>query len=114
MNLLLNIPMFIIGWKLLGKRVFIYTVIGTVAVSILLKVFMIYQIDFHMQDDMVLVALFAGLFIGVGLGIILDMVEQLVESILSHVLHISISDGVWEKQCSFSMHLLFTFMDCVS
>ena len=39
MNLVLNIPMFIIGWKLLGKLVFIYTVIGTVAVSIFIKVF---------------------------------------------------------------------------
>ena len=70
MNLLLNIPMFIIGWKLLGKLVFVYTVIGTVAVSIFIKVFMVYQIDIHMKDDLVLVALFAGLFIGIGLGII--------------------------------------------
>ena len=70
MNLILNIPMFIIGWKLLGKRVFIYTVIGTVAVSVFIKVFMIYQIDIHLKDDMFLVALFAGVFIGIGLGII--------------------------------------------
>lgn len=70
MNLLLNIPMFAIGWKLLGRLVFIYTVIGTVAVSIFLKIFMIYQIDIHMKDDMLLVALFAGVFIGIGLGII--------------------------------------------
>ena len=70
MNLLLNIPMFIIGWKLLGKKVFVYTVIGTFAVSIFLKVFMIYQIDIHLKDDMFLVSLFAGLFIGIGLGII--------------------------------------------
>lgn len=70
MNLLLNIPMFIIGWKLLGKKVFIYTVIGTVAVSVFLKIFMVNQIDIHLKDDMFLVALFAGLFIGVGLGII--------------------------------------------
>lgn len=70
MNLVLNIPMFIIGWKLLGKRVFIYTVIGTVAVSVFLKVFMIYQIDIHLKDDLFLVALFAGVFIGIGLGII--------------------------------------------
>lgn len=70
MNLLLNIPMFVIGWKLLGRLVFFYTVIGTVAVSIFIKIFMIYQIDTKMQDDLVLVALFAGLFIGVGLGII--------------------------------------------
>ncbi len=70
MNLVLNIPMFIIGWKLLGKRVFIYTVIGTVAVSVFIKVFMIYQIDIHLKDDLFLVALFAGVFIGIGLGII--------------------------------------------
>lgn len=70
MNLVLNIPMFIIGWKLLGKRVFIYTVIGTVAVSVFLKIFMANQIDIQLQDDMFLVALFAGVFIGVGLGII--------------------------------------------
>lgn len=70
MNLVLNIPMFIIGWKLLGKRVFIYTMIGTVAVSVFIKVFMIYQIDIHLKDDLFLVALFAGVFIGIGLGII--------------------------------------------
>lgn len=70
MNLVLNIPMFIIGWKLLGKRVFIYTVIGTVAVSVFIKIFMIYQIDIHLKDDLFLVALFAGVFIGIGLGII--------------------------------------------
>ncbi|WP_318617355.1 YitT family protein [Sporosarcina sp. YIM B06819] len=70
MNLVLNIPMFIIGWKLLGKRVFIYTVIGTIAVSIFIKVFMVYQIDIHLKDDLLLVALFAGVFIGIGLGII--------------------------------------------
>lgn len=70
MNLILNIPMFIIGWKLLGKKVFVYTVIGTIAVSVFLKVFMIYQIDIHLKDDMLLVALFAGVFIGIGLGII--------------------------------------------
>lgn len=70
MNLVLNIPMFIIGWKLLGKRVFIYTVIGTVAVSVFIKIFMVYQIDIHLKDDLFLVALFAGVFIGIGLGII--------------------------------------------
>lgn len=70
MNLILNIPMFIIGWRMLGKRVFIYTVIGTVAVSIFIELFMKYEIDIHLKDDMFLVALFAGVFIGVGLGIV--------------------------------------------
>ncbi|GKV67964.1 membrane protein [Sporosarcina sp. NCCP-2716] len=70
MNLVLNIPMFFIGWRMLGKRIFTYTVVGTIAVSVFLRVFMKYQIDIHMKDDMFLVALFAGVFVGVGLGII--------------------------------------------
>ncbi|WP_040228373.1 YitT family protein [Bhargavaea cecembensis] len=70
MNLVLNIPMFFIGWKLLGRKPFVYTVIGTVAVSIFLKVFTIYQFEVGLQNDMFLVALFAGIFIGIGLGII--------------------------------------------
>jgi uncharacterized membrane-anchored protein YitT (DUF2179 family) len=70
MNLILNIPMFIIGWRLLGKRVFIYTLIGTVSVSFFIKIFMHYEINIHLKDDMLLAALFAGVFIGVGLGII--------------------------------------------
>ena len=35
--------MFIIGWKLLGRKVFMYTIIGTVAVSVFLKIFQIYE-----------------------------------------------------------------------
>ncbi|QKS71113.1 YitT family protein [Paenalkalicoccus suaedae] len=70
-NLLLNIPLFIIGWKILGRNVFIYTVIGTVGVSVFLWLFQAYPImSLPLQDDMTLAALFAGVFIGVGLGIV--------------------------------------------
>lgn len=70
MNLVLNIPMFIIGWRLLGRKVFVYTVIGTVAVSIFIKIFLVYEVNMHIQDDLFLAALFAGVFVGIGLGII--------------------------------------------
>jgi len=70
MNLLLNIPMFFLGWRLLGQKVFVYTIIGTVSVSIFLKIFFIYEINIHLQDDLFLASLFAGVFVGVGLGII--------------------------------------------
>jgi len=70
MNLILNIPMFILGWRLLGRKVFVYTVVGTVSVSIFLKIFQIYEIDIHIKDDLFLAALFAGVFVGIGLGII--------------------------------------------
>ncbi|WP_243386614.1 YitT family protein [Bacillus kexueae] len=69
-NLLLNIPIFIIGWKLLGRTTFIYTIIGTVALSIFLWIFQENQFHIPLNEDMTLAALFAGVFIGVGLGII--------------------------------------------
>jgi uncharacterized membrane-anchored protein YitT (DUF2179 family) len=70
-NLVLNIPLFLIGWKVLGRNVFIYTIIGTFAVSLFLWLFQRYPIiSLPLQDDMTLAALFAGVFIGVGLGIV--------------------------------------------
>lgn len=88
MNLLLNIPMFFIGWKLLGRKVFWYTVIGTVSVSVFLKVFQVYEIQIGLNDDLFLASLFAGVFIGTGLGIIfrfggttggVDIIARLVQ-----------------------------------
>lgn len=70
MNLVLNIPMFFLGWKLLGRRVFYYTLIGTFSVSVFLKIFDIYEIQLGISDDLFLASLFAGVFIGTGLGII--------------------------------------------
>lgn len=69
-NLVLNIPIFLIGWRLLGRTPFFYTVIGTVSVSVFLWVFQRYQLPIPLHDDLFLAALFAGVFIGVGLGII--------------------------------------------
>ncbi len=70
LNLLLNIPMFFLGWKLLGRRTFIYTLIGTIAVSVFLKIFQANEFQMNLQDDKLLVGLFAGVFIGIGLGIV--------------------------------------------
>jgi uncharacterized membrane-anchored protein YitT (DUF2179 family) len=69
-NLVLNIPIFFIGWKLLGRTTFLYTLIGTVALSVFLWLFQRFQINMPLKDDLTLAALFAGVFIGVGLGII--------------------------------------------
>ncbi len=69
-NLVLNIPLFIIGWRVLGKTSFVYTVIGTVSLSVYLWVFQRYQIHMPLKDDLTLAALFAGVSIGVGLGTI--------------------------------------------
>ncbi|MEW9674729.1 YitT family protein [Lentibacillus sp. L22] len=70
MNLVLNVPVFLIGWRFLGRNTFLYTIIGTVAVSLFLSIFQIHPFAVHLQNDMTLAALFAGVFVGIGLGII--------------------------------------------
>lgn len=88
MNLLLNLPLFFVGWKLLGKNLFLYTIIGTVAVSVFLKIFLIYEVQIDLQNDLFLASLFAGIFVGAGLGIIfryggttggVDIIARLVQ-----------------------------------
>ncbi|GLO66425.1 YitT family protein [Oceanobacillus kimchii] len=69
-NLVLNIPVFFIGWKLLGRNTFMYTVIGTFAVSFFLWLFQLNPFPIYLENDMTLVTLFAGVFIGIGLGVI--------------------------------------------
>ncbi|WP_053366944.1 YitT family protein [Bacillus sp. FJAT-27245] len=69
-NLLINIPLFFMGWKLLGRKSFVYTVIGTVGVSVFLWIFQKFPIEMSLKNDLLLAALFAGVCIGVGLGII--------------------------------------------
>ncbi|ADM38248.1 YitT family protein [Bacillus spizizenii] len=69
-NLVLNIPIFFIGWRLLGRTMFVYTLVGTVALSLFLSIFQRYEIHMPLQHDLALASLFAGVFIGAGLGII--------------------------------------------
>lgn len=69
-NLLLNIPVFFIGWKLLGQAAFRYTIIGTSSLSLFLWIFQRFQLKIPLHHDLLLAALFAGVFIGIGLGII--------------------------------------------
>jgi len=87
-NFILNIPIFFIGWKYLGRNTFLYTIIGTVSVSIFLELFQLKPFEINLQSDMTLAALFAGVFIGVGLGIIfrnggttggVDIIARLVQ-----------------------------------
>ncbi|WP_184663329.1 YitT family protein [Texcoconibacillus texcoconensis] len=70
-NLVLNIPLFLIGYRLLGRKVFIYSLIGTISLSVSLSIFETYPVaNIPLQDDMILVSLFAGVFSGVGLGLV--------------------------------------------
>ncbi|MBM7096318.1 YitT family protein [Bacillus sp. H-16] len=70
-NLLLNVPLFLIGYKLLGRVMLIYSIIGTLALSGSLRLFELYPVtEIPLQNDMILVSLFAGVCVGAGLGFI--------------------------------------------
>jgi len=66
-NLLLNIPLMLLGWKLLGNTSLLYTIIGTMSLSIFLSVFENFSLPL---EDPLLASLYAGVSVGIGLGMI--------------------------------------------
>lgn len=66
--LLANIPLFLMSFKILSLRSFVYTIFATTAVSVFLELFKGY--GEAMPGDLFLAALFAGAGVGVGLGLI--------------------------------------------
>ncbi|MCA0970365.1 YitT family protein [Halobacillus litoralis] len=70
MNIVLNIPVLLVGWRILGRNTFLYSLIGIVAVSVFIRLSQMYMIEINLANDLTLASLFAGVFIGVGLGII--------------------------------------------
>lgn len=67
-TLILNIPLFIIGWRELGQRSMLYTILGTTAFSVFL--WLTEGIGVPVPNDLLLASLYAGVFVGLGLGII--------------------------------------------
>jgi len=64
---LLNIPLFFMGWRLVGRRFFGYSIIGMVTFS-----FAVHYVQITIPvDDKILSALLAGIITGVGAGIVL-------------------------------------------
>ena len=79
-NLVINIPLFIIAWKLLGSRTLYLSILGTFSVSAWLKIFEILPASKHLQDyfisaldgDVLLACLGTGIIMGIGLGTIFN------------------------------------------
>ncbi len=65
--LLLNIPLFALGWKYVGRRFFIYSIIGTLIFSAAVEWI---RLEIPVQDKL-LAALLAGIIFGIGVGITL-------------------------------------------
>ena len=66
-TLILNVPLFLIGWKFMGKRFVLRTLIATVLFSLLIDLLPLKPLT----DDPLLSAIFGGVLLGIGLGLIL-------------------------------------------
>lgn len=74
-TLLLNIPLFLLGWRALGKYQMLYTILGTVSLSGFLALMELligkgWIVPFESPGDHMLIALYAGATLGSGLGIV--------------------------------------------
>lgn len=63
----MNVPLFIIGGKKIGKKFFFGSLVGMVSVSVFLDLFTVIPIP---ETDMILGALYGGLASGVGMGLV--------------------------------------------
>ncbi len=66
-TLLANIPLFLIGWKKIGRKFFVGSLIGSVALSVFVELFELLP-DF--VTDPMLGALYGGLLCGLGSGLV--------------------------------------------
>jgi uncharacterized membrane-anchored protein YitT (DUF2179 family) len=74
-TLVLNIPLFLVGWRTLGRQSMLYTLWGTISLSFFLWVMetlmrLEWIIPFTANHDYLLAALYAGVTLGTGLGLV--------------------------------------------
>jgi uncharacterized membrane-anchored protein YitT (DUF2179 family) len=74
-TLVLNVPLFLLGWRTFGGGAMLYTIFGTVSLSFFLWVMeaMIrigWIVPFTTTQDYILATLYAGVTIGIGLGLV--------------------------------------------
>ena len=74
-TLALNIPLFILGWRVVGRSAMAYTIFGTVSLSAFLWVMELSMkhdliVPFDAEGDYLLAVLYAGVTLGIGLGVV--------------------------------------------
>ena len=80
MNLLINIPLFVLAWKLLGKKSLYLSLLGTFSVSAWMAIFEAMPLSHHyhhfiftaFKGDILLACIASGVVLGLGLGIIFN------------------------------------------
>jgi len=69
-TIILNIPLFIVGGKILGKKSLVVTLFGTIILSVWIWIWQRIPIVISLQHDILIASLLAGIFAGVGSGLI--------------------------------------------
>lgn len=69
-TLLLNVPLFILGARIFGRKSLALTIYGTVSMSFFIWLWQKSPLEMGLENDMMLVSVVAGLFSGVGSGLV--------------------------------------------
>ena len=91
----LNIPLMILGYKLVGKKFFIKTFYGTVMTAMGMRIFATYG---YVLDDKIMASIFGGVVTGIGLGIIFagggsSGGSDIIVKMMNKYLHIPVGKG---------------------
>jgi len=90
--LLLNIPLFFLGIKILGRSFGIKTLFATVALSLVIDILAPFLTS--LTDDLLLASIFGGLLVGLGLGLVLkqdastggtDLGAKIVHKLIAYI-----------------------------
>lgn len=116
MNLIINIPLFILAWKIFGAKTLYSSLLGTISLSIWLAIFEKIPLHFNLEGDLVIVALVAGVLLGLGLGIIFNAGgttggTDIVARILNKYTNISVGKLLFALDCLILMLILIIFQD---
>ena len=116
MNLLINIPLFILAWKIFGAKTLYSSLLGTISLSIWLAIFEKIPLHFNLEGDLVIVALVAGVLLGLGLGVIFNAGgttggTDIVARILNKYTNISVGKLLFALDFLILMLILIIFQD---
>ncbi|EJG98384.1 TPA: YitT family protein [Streptococcus pneumoniae] len=116
MNLLINIPLFILAWKIFGAKSLYSSLLGTLALSAWLAFFEHIPLHIDLQGDLLITALIAGILLGIGLGIIFNAGgttggTDILARILNKYTHISIGKLLFILDFCILMLILLIFKD---
>lgn len=89
-NVLLNVPLFFLGWKLRGFGFVKKAIVGEISLSTWLAIQPVWNLA---GDDLLLAAVYGGVFLGVGIGLVFlgngttggtDMMAAIIQKYLKH------------------------------